>query len=142
MTSILKQNTMCFALPLCRKYRQRARMISITSDGNIQLEEYSGAGRETMMAVAVLSAAEAIRYRVGAVVRPDAGAPIGPTTFSSFGSLPRRSNWTGVNTAAASGETSVLSRVMRFGQFVSAGISHAASPGFAMRASQPLYQQH
>ena len=37
MTSILKQNTMCFALPLCRKYRQRGRAVSIANGGNVQL---------------------------------------------------------------------------------------------------------
>jgi hypothetical protein len=41
MTSILKQNTVCFALPLCRKYRQRKRAVSIAIAGNGQLEKYS-----------------------------------------------------------------------------------------------------
>jgi hypothetical protein len=58
MTSILKQNTVCFALPLCRKYRQRKRAVSIANGGNIQLEGYSGAQREDLMVVAVLSAVQ------------------------------------------------------------------------------------
>jgi hypothetical protein len=57
MTSILKQNTVCFALPLCRKYRQREQTVSIANGGDVQLEKYSGAQRETLMVVAVLSAA-------------------------------------------------------------------------------------
>jgi hypothetical protein len=56
MTSILKQNTVCFALPLCRKYRQWDRAVSIAIVGNVQLEKYSDARRETVMVVAVLSA--------------------------------------------------------------------------------------
>ena len=57
MTSILKQNTMCFALPLCRKYRQRRWTVSIANGGDAQLEKYLGAQRETLMDVAVLPAA-------------------------------------------------------------------------------------
>jgi hypothetical protein len=56
MTSILKQNTVCFALPLCRCYRLGARAVSNGKDGTLQLERYSGARREIMMVVAVLSA--------------------------------------------------------------------------------------
>jgi hypothetical protein len=60
MTSILKQNTVCFALPLCRKYRQRAGAVSIANSSDGQLEKYSGAQRENVMVVAVLSAAFAV----------------------------------------------------------------------------------
>jgi hypothetical protein len=60
MTSILKQNTVCFALPLCRKYRQREQVVSIANGGDGQLEKYSDADRETVMVVAVLSAASAV----------------------------------------------------------------------------------
>jgi hypothetical protein len=59
MTSILKQNTVCFALPLCRNYRQRRQTVSITKGGDVQLEKYSGARRETLMVVAVLEAPSA-----------------------------------------------------------------------------------
>jgi hypothetical protein len=60
MTSILKQNTVCFALPLCRKYRQRAAAVSIANGGDGQLEKYSGTERENVMVVAVLWAASAV----------------------------------------------------------------------------------
>jgi hypothetical protein len=68
---ILKQNTVCFALPLCRKYRQRERAVSIANGGNVQLENIRR--RETVMVVAVLSAANVERHRAGAAERPVAG---------------------------------------------------------------------
>jgi hypothetical protein len=58
MTSILKQNTLCFALPLCRMYRQWGRVVSIAKGGAVYLYKYSGARRETVMVVTVLSSAD------------------------------------------------------------------------------------
>ena len=57
MTSILKQNTVCFALPLCCNYRQRGQKVSIAIGGRRHLEEYSVGARESMLVVAVLSPA-------------------------------------------------------------------------------------
>ena len=92
MTSILKQNTMCFALPLCRRYRQGRRAVSIANGSSGYLEKYSIGGRENMMVVADLSTSNMIRYRGGAAARLVAGPPTGPTTSNSLGILPSRSN--------------------------------------------------
>jgi hypothetical protein len=58
MTSILKQNTLCFALPLCRLYRRWARAGSNGKRGRRYLERYSECAREDVLDSTIMSASD------------------------------------------------------------------------------------
>src|SRR5262245_17653100 len=60
MTSILKENTMCFALPLHGSYRPPAGAVSNGKGGTVQLEGYSACAREDVTVVANLKAATVV----------------------------------------------------------------------------------
>jgi hypothetical protein len=58
MTSILKQNTSCFALPLCRLYRRQVRAGSNGKRGRRYLERYSVNAREDVLESTIMSASD------------------------------------------------------------------------------------